>query len=164
MSLTVKLLLSPLLVTQAVRTRRRAPALPVAAGPRSGQVGEVGQKPALRLLIVGDSSAAGVGVPTQDLALAGQLTRTLAQQAAVAVHWQLVALQRLGHRSSSAGGVPPTPPGSHCSPAPMKPSPQTGGHVQAFSDDGGSHAPGHAALDVPSHCSPNSMVLLPQVR
>jgi len=88
MSLALKLALSPLLVAQAVTTRRRAPVLPEAAGPRTGVIGE-GQP--LRLLIIGDSSGAGVGVPTQDLALAGHLTRTLAEAAGRRVHWWLVA-------------------------------------------------------------------------
>jgi lysophospholipase L1-like esterase len=88
MPLALKLALSPLLVMQAVATRRRAPLLPEAAGARAGVVGD---GPALRLLIVGDSSGAGVGVATQDLALAGHLTRTLAQLARAQVHWQLIA-------------------------------------------------------------------------
>ena len=88
MSLAAKLILSPLLVAQAVTTRRRAAILPEAAGAR---VGVVGDGPACRLLIVGDSSAAGVGVSTQDLALAGHLTRTLAEAGGVSVRWQLVA-------------------------------------------------------------------------
>ena len=66
MSLTAKLLLSPVLVAQAVVTRGRMPRLPEAAGPRQG---EVGSGPLLRLLIVGDSSAAGVGVAQQRDAL-----------------------------------------------------------------------------------------------
>ena len=88
MSLALKLALSPLLVAQALSTRRRAPVLPEAQGPRSGEVGE---GPRLCLLIVGDSSGAGVGVPTQDIALAGQLSRTLAHEAHVRVRWQLIA-------------------------------------------------------------------------
>jgi lysophospholipase L1-like esterase len=88
MSLAAKLVLSPLLIAQAVATRRRAPVLPEAAGDRRGVVG---QGPVLRLLIVGDSSGAGVGVPTQDLALSGHLTRTLAEQARVQVRWRLLA-------------------------------------------------------------------------
>lgn len=88
MSLALKLMLAPLLAAQAVATRRRAPELPEAAGPRAGSVGS---GPGLRLLIVGDSSAAGVGVRTQDDALAGHLTRTLANEANRTVRWQLVA-------------------------------------------------------------------------
>ena len=88
MSLALKLALAPLLVAQAVATRRGAPRLPEAEGPREGRVGE-GDR--LSLLIVGDSSAAGVGVATQDEALAGHLTRTLAREAQRRVQWQLVA-------------------------------------------------------------------------
>jgi lysophospholipase L1-like esterase len=88
MSLVAKLVLSPLLVAQAVATRRRAPLLPEATGERRGVIG---QGAVLRLLMIGDSSGAGVGVSRQDVALAGYLTRTLAEEAGVQVHWQLVA-------------------------------------------------------------------------
>lgn len=88
MSLTLKLLLTPVLVAQAVRTRSRMPRLPEAAGDRQGRVG---RGPVLRLLITGDSSAAGVGVVHQRQAMAGQLTSLLATQARRAVHWQLIA-------------------------------------------------------------------------
>lgn len=88
MSLTVKLMLSPLLVAQAVVTRSRAPRLPEAGGARRG---ETGSGPLLRLLIAGDSSAAGVGVVTQRQALAGQLAARLAATAGLRVRWQLQA-------------------------------------------------------------------------
>jgi lysophospholipase L1-like esterase len=97
MSLAAKLVLSPLLVAQAVATRRRAPVLPEAAGPREGVIGA---GPACHVLMVGDSSAAGVGVATQDIALAGHLTRTLAHAAQVQVHWRLIA--RSGINSAQA--------------------------------------------------------------
>ena len=88
MFLVAKLALSPLLVAQALLTRRRLPQLPEAAGPRSGVQG---QGAPLRLLIAGDSSAAGVGVAHQRLALAGQLVPALARTAGVQLHWQLLA-------------------------------------------------------------------------
>lgn len=94
--LALKLVLSPLLLGQAVRVRRRAPVLPEAAGERRGLVqppsGPVdgGTRP-LRLLVVGDSSAAGVGVATQDRALAAPLARALAVALGRPVAWQLVA-------------------------------------------------------------------------
>jgi lysophospholipase L1-like esterase len=88
MSLAAKLLLSPVLVAQALATRARLPRLPEAAGAREG---EVGGGPRLRVLILGDSSAAGVGVADQSLALAGQLTLALARQAKRRVVWRLVA-------------------------------------------------------------------------
>lgn len=82
----VRLALSPVLLAQAVQVRRRALVLPEAAGPRSGVAG---QGPVLRLLIVGDSSAAGVGVAHQDQALAGHLVAGLARD--FTVHWRLIA-------------------------------------------------------------------------
>lgn len=94
MSLPLKLMLSPLLVAQAVMTRSRLPRLPEAEGERSGVVpaqAATAQGKPLRLLIAGDSSAAGVGVVTQREALAGQLSRRLAQSCNTAVHWQLSA-------------------------------------------------------------------------
>ena len=45
----------------------------------------------LRLLIVGDSSAAGVGVTDQRHALAGYLSQALARHARARVRWKLVA-------------------------------------------------------------------------
>jgi lysophospholipase L1-like esterase len=87
MSLTLKLMLTPVLVAQALHTRSRMPRLPEAAGDRRGSVG---RGPRLRLLITGDSSAAGVGVVHQREALAGQLPALLAE-AGCRVDWQLVA-------------------------------------------------------------------------
>jgi lysophospholipase L1-like esterase len=91
MSLTFKLLSSPLWVTQALWMRRHAQHLPEAEGERSGEVGDLGGGAPLRLLIVGDSSAAGVGVATQRQAFSGHLTRTLAQRGGLRVRWNLVA-------------------------------------------------------------------------
>lgn len=88
MSLAAKLALMPLLLVQALRTRRRLPKLPEPPGARRGVVGT---GPELRLLIAGDSSAAGVGVVTQTLALAGQLVPLVAQGCAARVSWRLVA-------------------------------------------------------------------------
>lgn len=88
MSLAAKLLLSPVLVAQAMATRARMPRLPEPAGAREG---EVGRGPLLRLLMLGDSSAAGVGVAEQSQGLAGYLPSALAKQAGVRVRWRLVA-------------------------------------------------------------------------
>jgi lysophospholipase L1-like esterase len=87
-SLTAKLLLSPVLVAQALVTRARLPQLPEATGAREG---EVGRGPVLRLLMLGDSSAAGVGVPDQAQALAGYLPAALARHAKARVRWCLIA-------------------------------------------------------------------------
>jgi len=89
MSLALKLMLSPLLAAQAIRTRRLAIVLPEAAGPREGQLGYGGA--AIRVLIAGDSSAAGVGVAHQDDAFSGYFTRALHRRTGRPVRWRLVA-------------------------------------------------------------------------
>ncbi|PVA06694.1 SGNH/GDSL hydrolase family protein [Thalassorhabdomicrobium marinisediminis] len=81
-----KMCFYPVLLTQGPWIKARTPRLPEPEGVREGVLGE---GPDLRVLIAGDSSAAGVGVDTQDDALSGQLTRRLARRARV--DWQLVA-------------------------------------------------------------------------
>lgn len=88
MSLALEIALAPLLVAQAVYARAHLPRLPEAQGARSGAVGSGAE---LTLLIAGDSSAAGVGVATQDEAIAGQLSRALARRTGRRVRWQLCA-------------------------------------------------------------------------
>ncbi len=86
-----KLALLPILAAQAVLARRRAPRLPEPPGPREGLVPADDPLGEVRLLIVGDSSAAGVGVVHQDRALSGFLARAVARHARHDVHWQLKA-------------------------------------------------------------------------
>jgi lysophospholipase L1-like esterase len=88
LSLAVKAALAPVLVGQALLTRGRVPRLPEAAGAREGVVGS---GLPLRLLVAGDSSAAGVGVSEQQHALAQPLARTLARRSGRRVSWQLLA-------------------------------------------------------------------------
>lgn len=80
------LALSPLIVPQALWVAARASRLPEASGPR---VGEIGNGPPLRLLVLGDSSAAGVGVAMQSDALGGQLAHKLAE--GYSVQWRVMA-------------------------------------------------------------------------
>ncbi len=79
-------LMGPLLYAQGRWVRRSTPLLPEPCGPREGHSGQ-GQT--LRLLIAGDSAAAGVGVAQQGDALSGQLVDALAPHAAVS--WRLLA-------------------------------------------------------------------------
>ncbi len=81
-----RIVLGPLLLAQGLYVRRVTPRLPEPCGERCGTCGE---GPALRLLIIGDSAAAGVGVAHQDDALAGQLVANLA--ADFRLSWQLLA-------------------------------------------------------------------------
>lgn len=81
--------LAPLLLWQGRRVRRVTPRLPEATGPRAGR--RPGQGAPLRLLVVGDSSAAGVGVTRSSQALIGQLLDQLAAQTARPLVWRVVA-------------------------------------------------------------------------
>ncbi|GAB2875279.1 SGNH/GDSL hydrolase family protein [Streptomyces mayteni] len=84
----LSLLFLPALLPQMLWVKRRTPRLPEAQGVH----GEVhGEEPGLRLLVVGDSMAAGVGVPHHSAALAGQLAKRLAAGTARAVAWRVVA-------------------------------------------------------------------------
>ena len=78
--------LFPLLALQASHVRRTTPRLPEPDGFREGRRGEVTP---LRLLILGDSAAAGVGASHQDEALLGCLVRELADLPAL--DWRLIA-------------------------------------------------------------------------
>jgi lysophospholipase L1-like esterase len=108
MSLALKLVLAPVLVAQAVGTRKRAPLLPEAEGPREGHEGRgelqrdgpgiADDDGVLSVLIAGDSSAAGVGVAHQRQALAGHLARELHARSARPVRWTLHARSGLTTR------------------------------------------------------------------
>jgi lysophospholipase L1-like esterase len=91
------LLLFPLLYLQGRRARRSVPRLPEAAGDAHGATGE---GPALRLVVIGESPVAGVGVATYEEALAAQLARALATQRSCRVHWHA-----LGENGADAAGV-----------------------------------------------------------
>lgn len=79
-----------LLVAQGMRARRATVRLDEPPGARSGTAGS---GPAIRLLIAGDSAAAGVGAATQQEALSGQLVAQLCST--LHVSWKLMA--QTGH-------------------------------------------------------------------
>lgn len=99
MLLAARLALGPVLLHQGRAVRRTALRLPEAAGPRQGLAGAGAT--ALRLLVVGDSSAAGVGLPHQSQALAQPLAQALAERLGGAVGWQLVAESGVDARGAS---------------------------------------------------------------
>ncbi|TRW45969.1 SGNH/GDSL hydrolase family protein [Georgenia yuyongxinii] len=67
--------------------RARRVALPAAAGPLEGTV--PGTTPALRLAVVGESTAAGHGAPTHETSMAGHLARELGRSTGRAVSWRV---------------------------------------------------------------------------
>jgi len=79
--------LAPVLYAQGKRLRRTTPILPPAAQPWHGA--EAGANP-LRLLLLGDSTVAGVGAATQHDGLAGNLARELGGRLGRGVDWRAV--------------------------------------------------------------------------
>ncbi len=68
--------------------RRRVPLLPEAGGPREGRV--EGTEPALRLLVLGESTAAGIGAEHHEESVGGTTARGLAAATGRAVRWRVV--------------------------------------------------------------------------
>ena len=86
LDVAARFVLFPFLAWQGHVTRKHALKLPEASGRRDGITG---RGPDISLLIVGDSSAAGVGTSHQEEALLGHMRRRLTQTNTV--HWSLDA-------------------------------------------------------------------------
>ena len=82
-----QLVLAPILIFQGKQVRKNTPRLAEAIGPRTGIQGD-GEKQ-FRLLILGDSAAAGVGISRQSKALSGQILKCFGSR--YRVEWQLIA-------------------------------------------------------------------------
>lgn len=91
-------LLFPIYAVQGIYVRQNAMRLSPAVGPRSGKVGK--GNPAIRLLTVGDSSAAAVGCKLTSEAMAPQLAEKLRQKTGDTVSWHIS-----GHNSAVAGQI-----------------------------------------------------------
>lgn len=83
----LKIFLAPVLIHQGKKVARQTPRLPEAKGQRKGTQGN--GKIQIRLLILGDSAAAGVGVDSQEQALSGQLLALFGPQ--YTTTWELIA-------------------------------------------------------------------------
>lgn len=86
------LLLSPLLLWQAKRTRATTPRLPEAQGDAFGEMGGDADAPPLRLLVLGESTAAGVGVQYHHQGLAAHTARALQRRLKRPVHWHTLGV------------------------------------------------------------------------
>ncbi|MCO6479883.1 MAG: SGNH/GDSL hydrolase family protein [Phaeodactylibacter sp.] len=79
----------PFLVFQGRKVRAAVPELPEAGGPQKGITGQ-GKAP-LRLLTIGESTIAGVGVNTHEEGFTGRLAHYLHQATGRRVEWQVLA-------------------------------------------------------------------------
>ena len=103
---TIAIALAPILFAQGFYARRVTPRLPEPPGDRAGCVG-AGLP--LRLLIAGDSAAAGVGAPDQASALSGRMLAHLAPHRCVT--WRLIARtgNTIGDAIAQLGTTPAEP-------------------------------------------------------
>lgn len=98
---------SPLLFLQGQYTRRKVGLLPDAGGGRTGTVGEAGE-PA-RLLVIGESTVAGLGARTHRQALAGQFAERLAARTGRRVEWTVIGKNGVTARRTIDELVPQIP-------------------------------------------------------
>lgn len=78
---------APLLFLQGQYTRRKVGLLPDAAGERTGLVGQGSEA---RLLVIGESTVAGLGARSHAHALAGRFAEQLANSIGRAVRWLVI--------------------------------------------------------------------------
>jgi lysophospholipase L1-like esterase len=100
-------LAAPLMLAQGLWVQATVPRLPEPPGARAGCEGS---GPPLRLLVLGDSAAAGVGADSQLTALSGRLVARLAPH--FRVDWRLLA--RTGDRVRDALAALRDAPDLHC--------------------------------------------------
>ena len=86
----------PVYAWQGLGVRRRTSRLLPATGPTSGVI--AGAEPAVALLVLGDSSAASVGIVQAENGLAAQLAQLIANDSGRAVHWRAA-----GFNSATSG-------------------------------------------------------------
>jgi lysophospholipase L1-like esterase len=79
----------PWIAFQAKALRSRIPRLPEAAGPKFGVVPSVAAAQSVRLVVVGESTAVGVGVELLDQGIPAHLSRALAGASGRAIEWQV---------------------------------------------------------------------------
>lgn len=95
-----KVALAPALLLQGLHLRKTALRLPEARGPRSGTIGTAAMAP-LRLLFIGDSSAAGVGVDWQHEAMPQQTAEFVSTRLGRSVRWELIAKSGVNTREAA---------------------------------------------------------------
>lgn len=99
---------SPLLFLQGQYTRRKVGLLPDAAGDKTGIAGE-GSGPAAKLLVIGESTVAGLGARTHELALAGQFAKRLSSRLDRPVEWTVIGRNGVTARRTIDELVPQIP-------------------------------------------------------
>ncbi len=80
--------IAPFLLIQGQIVRWKVGTLPDAAGEKQGRYGE--DDNASRLFVIGESTVAGLGARTHELAFAGQFAKQLSERIGGAVEWRVI--------------------------------------------------------------------------
>ncbi len=99
---------APLLYLQGRVTRWKVGVLPEAGGERNGKYGKGN---ATKLLVIGESTVAGLGASTHEKALAGQFAKRLSEHLNCAVEWHVVGKNGVTARQTIDELVPQIPNG-----------------------------------------------------
>ena len=86
---TLALIGTPLYLLQGSRLRRTTPRLPEVSGPRRGRI--EGEPPPLKLLAIGESPLAGVGLDAPEHIVIARLAMKMAGRSRRAAHWSVIA-------------------------------------------------------------------------
>jgi lysophospholipase L1-like esterase len=98
---------TPFLYLQGQYARRKIGRLPDAAGATAGKFG-VGEN-AVKLLVIGESTVAGVGARTHENALGGQFARFLSRKIGKSVEWNVVGRSGITAKETIYELVPKIP-------------------------------------------------------
>ena len=98
---------SPLLIFQGRKVRASIPKLSEAGGPNQGVVGNAGRP--IRLLILGESTMAGVGVKSHEQGFTGYLASYLQKISERQVNWQVFAQSGYTAQATQRNLVPLLP-------------------------------------------------------
>lgn len=102
---------SPILYLQGQMTRKKVGVLPGAGGETSGVIGE-GSEPA-KLFVIGESTVAGLGASTHEVAFAGQFALRLSQSIGRAVGWSVIGKNGVTARRTIDELIPQMPNDQH---------------------------------------------------
>jgi lysophospholipase L1-like esterase len=98
---------APFLYLQGQYVRRKVGRLPDAEGDTAGKFGS--ENDSAKLLVIGESTAAGVGARTHETALAGQFARFLSRKVGKSVHWHVIGKSGITVKETIQELVPKIP-------------------------------------------------------
>lgn len=103
--------IAPFLYVQGQITRWKIGLLPGAAGQTTGSTAEVGTGDAVKLLVLGESTVAGLGARDHEHALAGRFAHYLSQAISMPVEWSVVGQNGVTARRTINELLPLVPDG-----------------------------------------------------